>query len=181
MPGKTDKPTQNSALQGISEQENFMIKVLFICHGNICRSVSAQYILQDMVNRENRADRFAIDSAAATREEIGNPIYPPMAAEFRKRGAPIGTHRARQLTRADYDRWDLIIGMDDENRADMMQILGGDPEGKIHLLPEYTEHPEHRIEDPWWTGRYGVVFDEIAEGCGGLLESLQKTGTCGKT
>ena len=113
-----------------------------------------------------------VDSAATTREEIGNPIYPPMASELRRRGVPLGTHRARQLTRAEYDNWDLIIGMDDENRSDMMRILGSDPEGKVHLLMEYTDRPNHRIEDPWWTDRYGVVFDDIADGCSGLLKNL---------
>lgn len=149
-----------------------MIKILFVCHGNICRSVSAQYIFQNLVNQMGCADRFVIDSAAATREEIGNPIYPPMASELRRRGVPLGTHRARQLTRAEYDNWDLIIGMDDENRSDMMRILGSDPEGKVHLLMEYTDRPNHRIEDPWWTDRYGVVFDDIADGCSGLLKNL---------
>ena len=149
-----------------------MIKILFVCHGNICRSVSAQYIFQNLVNQRGCADRFVIDSAAATREEIGNPIYPPMASELRRRGVPLGTHRARQLTRAEYDNWDLIIGMDDENRSDMMRILGSDPEGKVHLLMEYTDRPNRRIEDPWWTDRYGVVFDDIADGCSGLLKNL---------
>ena len=134
------------------------VKILFVCHGNICRSVGAQYILQDMVNRRGLAGDFLIESAAATTEEIGNPIYPPMA---------------RQLRKADYNRYDLLIGMDEENLSDMNRILGGDPEGKLHYLMEYTGRPEHKIEDPWYTRQFDTCADEIIEGCEGLLAHFE--------
>ena len=137
-----------------------MIKILFVCHGNICRSVGAQYILQDMVNRRGLAGGFLIESAAATTEEIGNPIYPPMERALRKKGIPIGDH-------------DLLIGMDEENLSDMNWILGGDPEGKLHYLMEYTCRPEHKIEDPWYTRRFDACADEIIEGCEGLLAHFE--------
>ena len=151
-----------------------MIKILFVCHGNICRSVGAQYILQDMVNRRGLAGDFLIESAAATTEEIGNPIYPPMERALRKKGIPIGDHRARQLRKADYNRYDLLIGMDEENLSDMNWILGGDPEEKLHFLMEYTDRPEHKIEDPWYTRQFEVCADEIIEGCEGLLGALKQ-------
>lgn len=149
------------------------IKILFVCHGNICRSVGAQYILQDMVNRRGLAGDFLIESAAATTEEIGNLIYPPMERALRKKGIPIGDHRARQLRKADYNRYDLLIGMDEENLSDMNWILGGDPEGKLHYLMEYTGRPEHKIEDPWYTRRFDACADEIIEGCEGLLAHFE--------
>lgn len=147
-------------------------KILFICHGNICRSVSAQYILQDMVNRKNLADKFVIDSAATSTEEIGNSIYPPMKAALMQKGIPIGTHRARQLKHPDYDKYDLIIGMDEENMYYMRQILGDDPDNKIHYLMEYTDRPDAKIEDPWYTRYFTLCADQIEEGCRGLLDRL---------
>lgn len=151
-----------------------MIKVCLICHGNICRSVSAQYILQDMVNRKHLADEFLIDSAATSTEEIGNAIYPPMKKALEEKGIPIGNHRARQLKRSDYDRYDLLIGMDEENMYYMRLILGDDPDHKIHYLMEYTARPDEKIEDPWYTRRFSYCADQIEEGCRGLLESVRE-------
>lgn len=151
-----------------------MIRICFCCHGNICRSVSAEYILQDMVNQAHAADSFFIDSAATSAEEIGNPIYPPMERALRKKGIPIGNHRARQLRRSDYDRFDLIIGMDEENMYYMQRIMGGDPERKIHYLMEYTDRPDHIIDDPWYTREFDLCTEEITEGCRGLLESIRR-------
>ena len=108
-----------------------MMKVLFVCHGNICRSVSAQYIFQDLVNRRGLTSEFVIDSAATSTEEIGNAIYPPMKAALERRGVTVGTHQARQLQRSDYEAYDLLIGMDEENMFYMRRILGEDPKGKI--------------------------------------------------
>lgn len=149
-----------------------MIKICFVCHGNICRSVSAQYILQDMVNHQNIADDFTIDSAATSTEEIGNQIYPPMKAALKQKGIPIGSHRARQLARSDYGKYDLIIGMDEENMYYMHRILGDDPENKIHYLMEYTDQPDAKIEDPWYTRRFTLCANQIEEGCRGLLDHL---------
>ena len=149
-----------------------MIRILFICHGNICRSVGAQYILQDMVNRCGIAGDFLIESAAATTEEIGNPIYPPMERALRRKHIPIGDHKARQLRKADYNLYDLLIGMDEENLSDMNRILGGDPDGKLHYLMEYTARPEHKIADPWYTRQFDFCVMEITEGCEGLLRDI---------
>ena len=145
------------------------IKVLFICHGNICRSVSAQYIFQDLVNRRGLAGEFVIDSAATSTEEIGNAIYPPMKAALERIGVPIGTHRARKLKRSDYDAYDLLIGMDEENMFYMKRILGEDTVGKIHYLMEYSGRPNEIIDDPWYTRNFDACAAQIAEGCDGLL------------
>lgn len=149
-----------------------MIKVLFVCHGNICRSVGAQYILQDMVEKRGIAEAFQIDSAAATRDEIGSPIYPPMKAALESRGIPIGTHRARLLTKGDYGVWDWIIGMDEENKQDMQRILGEDPERKVRFLMDFTDHPEQIIDDPWYTREFDRCTEELTEGCEGFLQYL---------
>ena len=151
-------------------------KVLFICHGNICRSVSAQYIFQDMVNRRGLASEFVIDSAATSTEEIGNAIYPPMKAALERRGVPVGTHRARQLKRSDYEAYDLLIGMDEENMFYMKRILGEDPEGKIHYLMEYSGRPDEIIDDPWYTRKFDACAAQIAEGCDGLLAETLAEG-----
>lgn len=150
-----------------------MIRICFVCHGNICRSVSAQYILQNMVNKKNIADGFRIDSAATSTEEIGNTIYPPMKSELMARGVPIGSHRARRLVKEDYDKNDLIIGMDEENMHYMQIILGDDPLNKIHYLLEYTRHRDEIIDDPWFTRRFDICADQIEEGCRGLLEFIE--------
>lgn len=151
-----------------------MIKILFVCHGNICRSVSAQYILQQMVNERNLTRKYEIDSAATSREEIGNPIYPPMKKALEQRGIPIGNHRARQIERRDYDKWDLIVAMDSENLYYLDRILGGDPEGKVRYLMAFAGQPERQIEDPWYTRNFGLCADEIKEGCEALLEYCEK-------
>ena len=111
-----------------------MTRILFVCHGNICRSVSAHYILQDIIDKRGLSTEFQIDSAAISTEESGNAIYPPMRAELEHRGSPIGNHRARQVKRSDYDAWDYIIAMDSENLYYLDRILGGDPEEKVHYL-----------------------------------------------
>lgn len=149
-----------------------MIKILFVCHGNICRSVAAQYIFQNIINMRKIADRFLVDSAATSTEEIGSPVYPPMEHALRKSGIPIGNHRARRLQKSDYSKYDLIIGMDEENAYYMRQILGVDPENKVHFLMEYAGQPDKRIDDPWYTRKFDLCVSEIKEGCIGLLERL---------
>ena len=153
-----------------------MIKILFICHGNICRSVSAQYILQNMVNQSGRTEYFRIDSAATSTEEIGNPIYPPMKQALMEKGIPVGSHTARQLRRSDYEAYDLLIGMDGENLRNMRRMLGEDPAHKIHGLMEYTDQPEETIADPWYTRQFLQCADQIAAGCRGLLAYLEREG-----
>ncbi len=154
-----------------------MTRILFVCHGNICRSVGAQYILQDMVNQKHIAGHFLVDSSATSDEEIGNPIYPPMKRALEDRHIPVGNHQAKQLRKADYAKYDLIIGMDEENLRVMQRIFGGDPDGKLHYLLEYTGQPDRMIADPWYTRKFDRCVEEIAEGCAGLLQKVMR-GHC---
>jgi protein-tyrosine phosphatase len=149
-----------------------MIRILFVCHGNICRSVSAQYIFQDLVRQNGLERKIEVDSAATSEEEIGNPIYPPMEQALRRISVPIGAHRARKLRREDYGRYDLLIGMDEENGYYMKRILGNDPEKKIHFLMEYTSRPDAEIDDPWYTRKFDLCAAEILDGCRGLLRDI---------
>ena len=149
-----------------------MIKVLFVCHGNICRSVGAQYIFDEMIGERNLGDRVCCESAATSTEEIGNPIYPPMRQALVAHNVPIGDHRARQLRRSDYDLYDIIIGMDSENMYYMKHILGEDIEGKVHTLMEYTDSPNTLIDDPWYTRDFETAYRLIRKGCEALMDSI---------
>ena len=153
-----------------------MIKVLFVCHGNICRSAAAQYIMQDMVNRAGLQDRFLIDSAATSTEEIGNPVYPPMRHTLEGHSIRCSGHAAKQLTRRDYGSFDYLIGTDQENIYYMHRILGGDPEGKFSLLMDYTDRPGTEISDPWYTRDFERTYQDVIKGCAGLLEHLRRSG-----
>lgn len=148
-----------------------MKKVLFVCHGNICRSPMAEAVFRHMLEERGLGERFAVDSAAVSAEEIGNPVYPEANRTLVAHGLPTSNHHAWQLTRADYDRYDFFIGMDQENIYRMRQIFGGDSQHKVGLLLAYTEHPRE-VEDPWYTGRFDRVFDLITQGCQALLEAL---------
>ena len=169
MPGKADKTTQNSALQGISEQEKFMIRVLFICHGNICRSTMAQFVFQDMVNKAGLADEFFIDSKATSTEEIGNPPHRGTVRKMNELGIPMQPHFASQVTKSDYDKFDYIIGMDKWNYKNMIRIFGGDPEDKVSLLLEFAGSSRD-IADPWYTGNFDDTYRDVKEGCEALLK-----------
>ena len=148
-----------------------MIKVLFVCWGNICRSPMAEFILKDMVKKRGIESEFHIESAATSTEEIGNPVYPPARAELARHGIGCAGKTARQLRRDDYDRWDYIIGMERLNTGYMHRILGGDPEGKVYLLMDFTGKPQD-IDDPWYTGDFGGVYKQIVQGCEALLKEL---------
>jgi protein-tyrosine phosphatase len=152
-----------------------MIKILFICHGNICRSTMAQSVLTHMVKQRHIEDRFLIDSAATSREEIGNPPHYGTVHKLRQEGIPLVAHRARQMTRQDYDRFDYLIGMDDANIRNMERIAGGDPEHKIHKLLEYAGS-SRAIADPWYTDNFDVTYDDIIEGCEAFLRELKSHG-----
>lgn len=169
MPGKADKTTQNSALQGISEQENFMIRVLFICHGNICRSTMAQFVFQDMVNKASLADKIFIDSKATSTEEIGNPPHRGTVQKMNELGIPMQPHFASQVRKSDYDKFDYIIGMDKWNYKNMMRIFGGDSDGKVSLLLEFAGSGRD-IADPWYTGNFDETYRDVKEGCEALLD-----------
>ena len=145
------------------------IRILMICHGNICRSAAAEVVLKQMAEEAGRRD-LRVASAAATREEIGNDIYPPMKKALAAAGYACPPHAARQTTRQDYDAWDLLIGMDEENLWDMKRIYGGDPDGKLSLLLAWAGKPGREIDDPWYTRDFTGVLKQIEEGCRGLLE-----------
>ena len=152
-----------------------MIKVLFICHGNICRSPMCQSIFTHMVKEQNLTNHFKIDSAATSREEIGNPPHYGTAGKLRQVGIPLIPHRAEQMTKADYDAYDYLIGMDHWNMKNMLRIVGGDPEGKMALLLDYTKRAGQEIADPWYTGNFDATYNDVVEGCTGFLEYVRKT------
>lgn len=149
-----------------------MIKILFICHGNICRSPMAEFILKDMVKKAGLTDRFYIASAATSTEEIwngvGNPVYPPAREELAKHGISCEGKRAVQLTKADYGKYDYLIGMDSANIRNMKRMLGGDPENKIYKLLSFAGS-EGDIADPWYTGRFEPTYADAARGCEAFL------------
>ena len=152
-----------------------MIRVLFVCHGNICRSPMAEFILKDLVRKAGRAGEFEIASCATSREEIwngvGNPVYPPAREELRRHGIDCGGKRAVQLQRSDYDRYDYLIGMDENNIRNMMRILGADPDHKVRKLLDYTGRGGD-VADPWYSDRFDIAYRDIYEGCEALLKQL---------
>ena len=148
-----------------------MTKILFICHGNICRSPMAEFIMKDLVRKAGLSAQVQIDSAATSREEIGNPIYPPAQRQLRAHGVAFDDHRARQMTRQDYADYDLLIGMDTQNLRNMQRICGGDPDGKLRLLLAYTGQTRN-VADPWYTDDFDAAWQDIAFGCRALLEAL---------
>ena len=156
-----------------------MIKVLFVCHGNICRSPMAEFIFKDMVRTRGLGEQFYIASAATSTEEIwngvGNPVYPPAKRELAKHGISCEGKRAVQLQRSDYDKYDYLIGMEERNRRNMLRILGKDPEGKVSLLLDYADEPGD-IADPWYTGNFDSTYRDVVRGCEGFLEYLRTKG-----
>ena len=153
--------------------ENMIIRVLFACHGNICRSPMAEFVTKDLVEKAGLAAQFHVESAATSREEIGNPIYPPARRKLAEHGITCGGHAARQLTKNDYKEFDLLIGMDSANLRNMHRICGGDPDGKIHLLLDYTDHPRD-VVDPWYTGDFEATWQDVLTGCQRLIAELMK-------
>lgn len=147
------------------------VSILFVCHGNICRSPMAEFVMKQLVEEAGRSDEFAIASAATSTEEIGNPVYPPARRKLAEHGIGCAGKTARQMTRADYDRFDLLVGMDEANIRNMRRISGGDPEGKIHQLLAFTERPGE-VADPWYTGNFDATWRDVLEGCQCLLNKI---------
>ena len=148
-----------------------MVKILFVCHGNICRSTMAESVMTYLVQQNNLQSQFQIASAATSREEIGNSPHYGTVNKLRSVGIPVIPHHAVQMTRADYDKYDYLIGMDDANIRNMTRITGGDPENKIHKLLEYAGS-SRAIADPWYTGEFDVTYDDVLEGCEAFLNFL---------
>lgn len=149
-----------------------MTRILFVCHGNICRSTMAEFVLKDMVAKRGLADRFAIESAATSTEEIGNPVHPGTVRELRRHGiGGFEGKRARQLRRSDYNDFDLIIGMDEANVRNILRMLGGDKAGKVHKLLDFAGQ-NRSIADPWYTGDFDTTYEDVLDGCEGLLRYL---------
>ncbi len=148
-----------------------MIRILFVCHGNICRSPMAEFIMKDLVRKRGLEARFEIASAATSDEEIGNPVYPPVRALLHARGLSCAGKTAWRIRAADYGNYDLFIGMDGANRRNMQRLFGGDPQGKVSLLLDYTGHPRD-VADPWYTRDFREAEADIDRGCAALLEYL---------
>ena len=150
-----------------------MKRILFVCHGNICRSPMAEFVMKDLVCKAGLEDKIYIESAATSTEEIGNEVYPPARRKLAEHGISCKGKTARQMTRGDYDRFNLIVGMDGWNLRNMERICGGDPEDKIHLLMDYTDRPGE-VADPWYTGNFDATWRDVAEGCEGLLQWIRQ-------
>lgn len=156
-----------------------MIKILFICHGNICRSPMAEFVLKDMVKKRGLESRFYIASAATSREEIGNPVHPGTQRKLAAHGISTAGKHAVQMTKQDYDKYDYLIGMDQWNLRNMMKILGSDPEGKVRLLLSFAGR-DGEIADPWYTGNFDVTYEDVVEGCEGVLRCVLEGREKGK-
>ena len=156
-----------------------MINVLFVCWGNICRSPMCEFVFKNMVEKEGLASSFHIESRATHTDEIwngrGNPVYPPAREKLAEHGISCEGKRAQLLTKADYKNFDYIIGMDDLNKRWMPRILGGDPDGKVSLLLDFTDHPRG-VADPWYTGDFDVTYRDVVEGCTAFLKYLKNEG-----
>ena len=150
-----------------------MIKVLFICHGNICRSTMAQYVMQDMVKKAEICKQFYIDSAATSYEEIGNGVHSGTRNKLQKEGIECGNHQARHLEKADYENFDYIIGMDTANIKNIQRIVGPDTDGKVYKLLQFAGESGD-IADPWYTGNFDVTYEDVVRGCRGLLKEISE-------
>ena len=148
-----------------------MIKILFVCHGNICRSPMAEFVMKELVNKKSMADQFEIASAATSTEEIGNPIYPQAKRKLKEHGISCEGKTARQMTKEDYAYYDYIIAMDRLNLRNMTRFVGNDPDNKVSLLMDFTNHPGD-VADPWYTGDFEATWNDVNEGCIGILKKL---------
>ena len=147
------------------------VKILFVCHGNICRSPMAQCVMQHLVDREGLSERFVIDSAATTTEELGNPIYPPARRKLSEKGIPLVAHHARKIRADEAADWDFIVCMDDENLRHLQRILGRDAMGNVSTLLAYVGE-DREVADPWYTGDFEATYRDVDAGCRALLARI---------
>ena len=167
-----------------------MIKVLFVCHGNICRSPMAEFMFKDMLEKRGLQDEFEVESAATSMEEIwngiGNPVYPPARDELLRHGigktayTDFSGKRARQVTRADYEKFDYILCADRMNVRNTTRITGPDTEDKVQLLLDYADRPGESIADPWYTGNFSATYSDLVQGLEGFLKFLMESSCLGK-
>ena len=150
-----------------------MIKIMFVCHGNICRSPMAEFIMKDYVKKHGQEDEFIIKSSATSYEEIGNPVHYGTARVLDRLGINYSGKRAVKLSAEDYDKYDYFIGMDEANRRNMKRIFNGDPQNKVSNIMDYTKNPRE-VADPWYTGEFAPTERDITEGVHALFEFLIK-------
>ena len=147
--------------------------IIFVCHGNICRSPMAEFVMKDLVRKAGLEDRFLIASKAARRDELGNDTHYGTKAKLRQMGVPFAKRRATLLDRSDYDAYDYLIGMDEENMRDMLRLFGGDPNGKIYKLLRFADE-DRDVADPWYTGNFDETYEDVLKGCTALLRMIGK-------
>ena len=154
-----------------------MKRIMFVCHGNICRSPMAEFIFKDMLAKKGLEQNYIISSSATSTEEIwngvGNPVYPPAKAELLKHGITCEGKRAVQLKKSDYDKYDIFLAMDSMNIRNILRIFGTDPLGKVHKLMDLTVRPGD-VADPWYSGKFDVAYKDILDGCAALLKKLEE-------
>ena len=148
-----------------------MIKILFVCHGNICRSPMAEFVMKDLVRKAGREEQFIIASKAARWDELGHDTHYGTKAKLRQMGVPFEKRKATLLSKSDYDAYDYLIAMDRENVSDMLRLFGGDPDKKIHMLLEFADL-KREVADPWYTGNFDETYEDVLMGCQGLMRML---------
>ena len=148
-----------------------MLRILFVCHGNICRSPMAEFVLKDLAAKAGASDRFRIASAATSSEELGCPVYPPARRKLAEHGISCAGKTARRMRSSDYDIFDMIICMDQANVRNVQRITGGDPEGKISMLLDFAGRPGESVADPWFTGDFEATWKDVLAGCKGIMQN----------
>ncbi|MBQ7029003.1 MAG: low molecular weight phosphotyrosine protein phosphatase [Thermoguttaceae bacterium] len=164
-------PRREGRLASSSRDSAYRARILFVCHGNICRSPMAEFAMKDLVAKAGRADEFEIASAATSAEELGNPVYPPARRKLSEHGISCAGKTARRLRPDDFERWDMLIGMDDWNRRNMMRVCPKGREDKVSLLLDYTDDPRDLV-DPWYTNDFDAAWNDVLAGFEGLLNYL---------
>ncbi len=149
-----------------------MTKILFICHGNICRSPMAKYIMNDLIQKHGLEDEIEVESRATSREEIGSPVYPPARRELAKHNIICDGHQAEQITEEEAEEYDLLIVMDQNNLRNMRRLFGHDYDEKIHMMMSFTNTPDAEVADPWYYGNFDETYADVYDGCIGILKYL---------